>query len=164
MDIMTSIKVAYFDLGGTLVTDKRAWIPGAQETLSGMLQRNIRLGLISNTKNLSRPEILEILPKDFNLSLFEDELVIFSSEVHIEKPDPEIFKLAIKRAGVKPSKCLFCTEESSHIRAAKQEGMQTALLQPPPDSDIGKLIERLTSEGLLPNKKAFVKSSNKFRN
>jgi len=76
--------------------------------------------------------------------------VIFSSEVHMEKPDPQIFKLVIKRAGVKPSECFFCTEELSHTLVAKQEGMQTALLQPPPNSDIGKLIERLMSEGLVP--------------
>ncbi len=149
MTIMDLIKVAFFDLGGTLVGKKRDWIPGAQDTLSKMRQKGKRLGLISNTNGLSRSEILEILPKDFNMSLFENELVIFSSEVHVEKPDPQIFKLAIKRAGVKPSECLFCTEESSHIEPAKQEGMQTALLQEPPNSDIGKLIERLTSEGLL---------------
>jgi len=151
--IITFIKVAFFDLGGTLVGNKRDWIPGAKDTLTKMLQKGIRLGLISNTKNLSRPEILEILPKDFNMSLFENELVIFSSEVHIEKPNPEIFKLAIMRAGVKPSQCLFCTEELPHILVAKQQGMQTALLQAPPKSDIEKLIERLTAEGLLPKKK-----------
>lgn len=144
------IKVAFFDLGGTLVGDKRDWIPGAKDTLSKMLQKGVRLGLISNTKNLSRPEILEILPKDFSMSLFENQLVIFSSEVHIEKPDPQIFKLAIMRAGVQPSECLFCTEELPHILVAKQEGMQTALLQAPPNSDVEKLTERLTSEGLLP--------------
>ncbi len=149
MNIITFIKVAFFDLGRTLVGDKSDWIPGAKDTLSRMLERGIRLGIISNTKNLSRPEILKLLPEDFDITLFENELVIFSSEVHVEKPDPKIFKSAIKRAGVEPAECLFCTEELSHILAAKQEGMQTALLQPPPNSDIGELIERLTSEGLL---------------
>ncbi len=148
MNIMAFIKIAFFDLGGTLVGDKRDWIPGAQDTLSKMRQMGILLGLISNTKDLSRPEILEILPEDFNMGLFENELVIFSSEVHVEKPDPQIFKLAIKRTGVNPSECLFCTEELPHILAAKQEGMQTALLQKPPNSDIGKLVERLTSADL----------------
>jgi putative hydrolase of the HAD superfamily len=138
-----NIKVAFFDLGGTLVRGEREWIPGAQDTLSKMWENGIRLGLISNTKDLSRPEIMDLLPRDFNMSLFENELVIFSSEVHIEKPDPKIFQLAIKRADVKSSECLFCTEELTHIVAAKQEGMQTVLLQKPPDSDTGKLILKL---------------------
>jgi len=149
MSIITSIKVAFFDLGGTLIGNNRDWIPGAQDTLSKMRQRGIRLGLISNTKDLSRAEIMELLPRDFDMSLFHNDLVIFSSEVHVEKPDPQIFNLAIKRAGVKPNECLFCTEELPHISAAKQEGMQTALVQAPPNSDIGTLVERLTSEGLL---------------
>jgi FMN phosphatase YigB (HAD superfamily) len=149
MSIMDSIKVAFFDLGGTLVGGKRDWIPGAKETLFKLCQRNIRLGLISNTAALSRPQILELLPGDFAMDLFEDKLVIFSSEVHIEKPDPQIFRLAIQRACVKPGECLFCTEEASHILAAQQEGIITALLQKPPNSDIGRLVERLTSDGLL---------------
>ncbi len=138
-----SIKVAFFDLGGTLVRGEREWIPGAQDTLSKMWENRIRLGLISNTGNLSRPEILDLLPRDFNMSLFENELVIFSSEVHIEKPDPKIFQLAIKRADVKSSECLFCTEDLNHIVVAKQEGMQTVLLQKLTDSDTGKLILEL---------------------
>ena len=149
MNITASIKVVFFDLGGTLVGNKRDWIPGAQDTLCKIRHMGIRLGLISNTKDLSRPEILEILPKDFNMSLFENELVIFSSEVHVEKPDPQIFKLAIKRADVKPSECLFCTEELPHILAATQEGMQTSLLQKSSNSDIGNLVERLMPAGLF---------------
>jgi len=149
MNIISCIKVAFFDLGGTLVGNNRDWIPGAPDTLSKMHQRGIRLGLISNTKDLSRAEILELLPEDFDMTLFQNELVIFSSEVHVEKPNPQIFKLAVKQAGVKPTECLFCTEELPHILAAEQEGMQTALVQAPPNSDIGTLVERLTSQGLL---------------
>ena len=145
MSIMDLIKVAFFDLGGTLVGGNRDWIPGAKETLYKIREKGIRIGLISNTKNLSRSEILAILPQDFDLNLFKNELVIFSSEVHIEKPDPKIFQLAIQRAAVKPGECLFCTEELAHITAAKQEGMQTALVKAPPNSDIGTLVERLTS-------------------
>lgn len=146
---MALIRVAFFDLGGTLVGSKRDWIPGAHETLLKLRRMGIRLGLISNTKNLSRPEILQLLPEDFDMNLFEHELVIFSSEVHVEKPDPLIFKLAVRRAGVKPIECLFCTEEEAHIVTANQEGMQTALVQAPPNSDIGTLVDRLTSKGSL---------------
>jgi HAD superfamily hydrolase (TIGR01509 family) len=146
MSIIDSIKVAFFDLGRTLVlTDNRTWVPGAKDTLQKMGQRGIRLGLISNTGTLSREQILAILPPDFDMSMFEEKLVIFSSEVHVEKPDPEIFREAIRRAGVKANECLFCTEEPKHIDAAKKEGMQTALVKEPPDSDIGELVERLSS-------------------
>ena len=153
MSITTLIKVAFFDLGGTLVGGNRDWIPGAKDTLYKIRQKGVRLGLISNTKNLSRPEILKILPQDFDMNLFENELVIFSSEVHVEKPDPQIFKLAIMRSGVNPDECLFCTEELAHITAANQVGMRTALVQAPPNSDIESLVDRLTSAGLLSQKR-----------
>jgi putative hydrolase of the HAD superfamily len=144
------IKVAFFDLGNTLIGSNRDWIPGARETLANLHQKQVRLGLISNTGNLSRPEIINLLPQDFDLSLFEKNLLIFSSEVHVEKPDRDIFRLAIQRSGVTANNGLFCTEELSHISAAKQENMQTFLVRKPPDSDIGELIEKLTALGLLP--------------
>lgn len=144
------IRVAFFDLGGTLIGDKRDWLPGAHATLAKLCEKKIRLGLISNTANLSRAEIIKLLPEDFDLSLFENELVIFSSEVNVAKPNREIFQLAIKRAKAKPAQCLFCTEEPSHILVAKQEKMQTATVKKPPHSDIGKLVGKLTTKGLLP--------------
>jgi len=144
------IKVAFFDLGGTLVGNNKDWIPGAQGTLTTLSEKQIRLGLISNTGNLLRPAILDLLPGDFDLCIFEEELIIFSSEVHVAKPDPEIFRLAIQRASVKPTECLFCTEELSHILVAQQERMQTVSVRKSPDSDIGELIGKLVGRGLLP--------------
>jgi putative hydrolase of the HAD superfamily len=146
----TFIKVAFFDLGGTLVGNNKDWIPGAQGTLARLSEKQIRLGLISNTGDLSRPAILDLLPEDFDLGIFEDELIIFSSEVHVAKPDPAIFRLAIQRASVKPAECLFCTEESSHILVAQQERMQTVRVRKAPDSDIGGVIGMLVGGGLLP--------------
>lgn len=144
------IKVAFFDLGGTLVGNNKDWIPGAHETLAKLSEKQIRLGLISNTGDLLRPAILDLLPEDFDLGIFEEELIIFSSEVHVAKPDPEIFRLAIRRSGVKPTECLFCTEELSHILVAQQEGIQTVIVRKPPNSDIGELIGMLVSRSILP--------------
>src|SRR5687767_5388629 len=150
MNNTTFIKVAFFDLGGTLIGNNRDWIPRAQETLARLSEKQVRLGIISNTGALSRPEILELLPEDLDLGIFEEGLIIFSSEVHLEKPDPKIFRLAIERADVQPAECLFCTEEMSHLLAARQEGMETARVGPPPGGDIGELVDVLVSRGLLP--------------
>jgi len=151
MNNTTIIKVAYFDLGGTLVGNNRNWIVGARETLARLSEKQVRLGIISNTGDLSRSAILDLLPEDFDLGMFEEGLIIFSSEVHVAKPAPKIFRLAIERAGVQPAKCLFCTEEPSHLLAAQQQGMQTASVGTAPGgSDIAKLIDVLASRGLLP--------------
>jgi FMN phosphatase YigB (HAD superfamily) len=150
MNDTTFIKVAFFDLGGTLIGTDRNWIPGAQETLARLSEKQVRLGIISNTGALSRPEILQLLPEDLDLGIFEEGLVIFSSEVHLAKPDPKIFRLAIERARMQPAKCLFCTEESSHLLVAQQEGMETARVGPAPGDDIAELTDVLVSRGLLP--------------
>jgi len=146
----TFIKVAFFDLGGTLIGNNRDWIVGAQNTLVKLRAKHIRLGIISNTDKLSRPEILALLPPDFDMSLFERNLVLFSSEVKVKKPDPHIFLLAIERARVTASECLFCTEERDHITAANHVGMQTVKVRKLPNSDIGELSEKLTTAGMLP--------------
>lgn len=150
MSNTTFIKVVFFDLGGTLIGNNKDWIPGAQGTLTTLNEKPIRLGLISNTGDLLRPAILDLLPEDFDLGIFEEGLIVFSSEVHVAKPEPEIFRLAIRRAGVRPTECLFCTEESSHLRMAHQERMQTVRVGTAPGGDIGELTDMLVGRGLLP--------------
>ena len=148
---MPYIKVVFFDLGETLVGSHRNWLPGAQETLTSLRQKQIRLGLISNTADLPRPAIIDLMPGNFDLAVFEEDLVVFSSEVHVAKPDPEIFRLAVQRAAVEPDECLFCTEDLSHIAVAKQEGLQTVPVRNPSEGDIGELPGLLIERGLLPN-------------
>jgi FMN phosphatase YigB (HAD superfamily) len=90
----TTIKVIFFDLGETLVTRGRAWVPGAQAALAELRRRRVRLGIISNTGRLTRRAVFETLPVDFDPLTFEEQLTIFSSEAGVEKPDPRIFQLA----------------------------------------------------------------------
>ncbi len=108
----------------------------------------IRLGIISNTGDLTRNGLEDLLPPDFSWDLFESELVVLSSEVGTSKPAPAIFQVAIKRTGIEPNRCLFCTEELSHALAAQRAGMLAARLLPHPTSDIEKLVAMLIDAGL----------------
>lgn len=146
------LKVVFFDLGETLVTQEKTWVPGAKNLLAQLSGKGVRLGVISNTGDLSRPDILKRLPADFNLNLFESNLILFSSEVHVEKPAPAIFKLAIERAAVPAAKALFCTEDLLDTLAAQRAGMRTArVLKPASASDLASLVNVLTSAGFLPS-------------
>ena len=141
-------RVIFFDLGDTLVSSERSWLPGAKNMLMQLQAIGIRLGLISNTDTLDRNQVLARLPQDFDLGIFESELVLFSSEVHVEKPALGIFYLALRRAGVPSAQCLFCTETLLDTLAAQQAGMHTARLQTLPVSDISELfrtLEKLTT-------------------
>jgi putative hydrolase of the HAD superfamily len=140
-----AIRVIFFDLGDTLVTTRpRAWLPGAQALLKSLRQAGFRLGIISNTGNLAtRDAILEVLPADFDLAVFEEQLVLFSSEVKKEKPDPLIFEEAVKRAGVPANQCLFVTENIVDTLMAQHVGMRTIRVQTDPNSDLAELQQTI---------------------
>ena len=124
-----SIKVVFFDLGDTLVTGKtgrKKWIPGAVGVLEGLRNKGVRVGIVSNTADFTREQLLEILPEDFSFDLFEAELVVLSSEVNVTKPDPAIFRKAIERTGAVPGEALFVGENLVETLAAQGIGMRAA--------------------------------------
>ena len=121
-----SIHVVFFDLGETLVTAQRAWLPGAKAMLASLKAQGFRLGIISNTSGLAdRTAILGILPVDFDLAVFEPALVLFSSEVGVEKPHRQIFEKAVAAASVPSAQCLFCTEEAVSTLVAQAVGLRS---------------------------------------
>jgi len=129
-DTGPGISVVYFDLGNTLVMrapgeSRRVWIPGAREALTQLHASGIRLGVLSNTGNLSWDEVLSrILPEDFDPTLFDPALIVVSSAVEAPKPDPRIFQFAIDQTGVTPAEILFITETMDHVFAAQAQGMR----------------------------------------
>lgn len=50
---------------------------------------------------------------------------IYSYEVNCRKPEPEIFKLALEKAGVQAHRALFIDDMEPNIRQARQLGFQT---------------------------------------
>lgn len=143
------IEVIFFDLGDTLATANRKWIPGAKSLLFFLKQKGARLGIISNTGDLARSQILDLLPPDFDLQIFDSELLMFSSEVGAEKPNPQIFNLALSKSGIDAGNCLFCTESLMDTLVAQQVGFKTVRLRPPPSTDIAGLGAGLVDSGLL---------------
>jgi putative hydrolase of the HAD superfamily len=139
-----TITVIFFDLGNTLVTrDPAAWLPNAQALLSDLRQSKFRLGVISNTGNDTRVQLLKLLPVGFDFNAFDADLVLLSSEVGAKKPQKAIFDEAVKRAKVPADQCLFCTEDIVDTLMAQQSGMRTIRVQPPPNSELDKLQEAI---------------------
>jgi FMN phosphatase YigB (HAD superfamily) len=147
---LAPIHAAFFDLGDTLVVSvDRSWVPGAKAALSELRSRGLRLGVISNTGNLSRAQLSQLLPADFDWAAFDSQLVILSAEVGVEKPSPEIFQRAVAAAATPAAACLFCTENLTDTLAAQRAGMLGARIQPPPNSDLGGLVTALVAAGVL---------------
>jgi FMN phosphatase YigB (HAD superfamily) len=153
---MAKLKLIFFDIGDTLVS-KGNFIAGAEEVLKQLRAKGVRLGLLSDTANMTRAEVSKLLPPGFlDSKQFEKDLVILSSELSaklghpVDKSKIEIFQHVLGLTGLSPQECLFCTEDLTHTLIAQQTGMLTARLQKPPaESDIGDLIKALTDAGLL---------------
>lgn len=131
----------FFDLGSTLVSPERQWIEGARNALEQLRSRSIPVGVISNTGSLTRDQVLDLLPDGFDFDGFEPELVLLSSEVGIEKPDPRIFALAVERAITEPSRCLFCGEDLAETVAAQKVGLHAIRLASDTAADFATLID-----------------------
>ncbi|MFW9771008.1 MAG: HAD family hydrolase [Promethearchaeota archaeon] len=76
---------------------------------------NVKLMCLSNI-NVSHWKYLKKQNWDI-WNLFDD--FILSHEIHLTKPDPAIFKLAIKKAKCKPEEILFIDDGLNNVKAAK---------------------------------------------
>jgi len=63
-----------------------------------------------------------ILTKNWKFLEYFDELIL-SFQVHMTKPDPKIFKYAIKKAKCKPKEIVFIDDGFNNMRSAKELGI-----------------------------------------
>ena len=79
--------------------------------------------------NMSR-EVWASLQKRFDIgSLFHS--TVLSYELGVLKPDPSIFRIALRQAGVPPRECVFVDDTLANVRAAKSLGLGTYQAQHP---------------------------------
>ena len=52
---------------------------------------------------------------------------IVSGDVHLRKPDPQIYEITLKQANKKPNRCLFIDDNINNILAADKLGINTML-------------------------------------
>jgi len=94
----------------------------ASDCLEG---RRVRLGILSNTNGYDRKRLLEILPDDFSYESFDDELIVLSFDVGVEKPEPGIYREAIKKAAVPAGETMYVGEKLTETGAAETVGMRS---------------------------------------
>ena len=132
-----AIKTVFFDIGDTLVRDKK-WIPGAKQLVMSLKAKKIAVGVISNTGNLDREKLAKLLPDDFDFEIFREDLVFLSSEAGMDKRNLGLFTMAIQHAGNSPWEVMFVGESLDESLKAQQSGMRAARIANLPE-DFGKL-------------------------
>ena len=72
---------------------------------------------------------------------------IVSGEVHMRKPDKEIFTLALERLGCNPEQCIFVDNSVSNLLVAKELGMQTILFNRDGEEYDGRVVDDFKALG-----------------
>ncbi len=91
--------------------------------LAAELKKSYMVGILSNAN-------VGTLDRKFSkeqLALFD--VVVVSAEVHVMKPDKEIYLLTAEKLGVQPDECVFTDDISGYCQAARLAGMQAIHFQ-----------------------------------
>ena len=114
--------------------------PVMVETVRRLRRSELKTGLLSNSWSTTHYN------RELLLELFDGTVI--SAEVHMHKPQPEIYRLAAERLDVEPSTCLFVDDLKENCEGAEAVGM-TAIRHESPGETIATLTE-LTGVELAP--------------
>lgn len=111
-------------------------------TLEKLKEKGIGVGLISNWNHTAR----DVLEETGIISHLDH--IIISSEVNIEKPNRRIFEIALERANVNASDCLYVGDNYyDDVIGSRKVGMDSVLINP-----LGKKgIEELEGVQIISN-------------
>jgi len=99
-------------------------LPYALDTLARLRKRGLKIGLLSNC-SVDVPEVWGGTPFGARL-----DVVVFSCQVGLNKPDPRIYRLVAERLGVRPENCLYVGDGSSQeLSGALAVGMHPVLIR-----------------------------------
>ena len=95
-----------------------AVLPGAEDTLKLLSQRQIKIAVGSASKNA--PDILERI----DIMKYMDQ-ISSGLDTTKSKPDPEVFLVAAKKLALAPKDCLVVEDSAAGVQAAKAAGMKS---------------------------------------
>ncbi|MCR6481602.1 HAD-IA family hydrolase [Amycolatopsis sp. OK19-0408] len=78
-------------------------------------ERGVRTALLSNAPGASA-EIKKTMFDYF-------DALVFSGEVGVAKPDPEVYRIAADRLGLPATRCAFVDDSGANVRGAVEAGM-----------------------------------------
>mgnify|MGYP003403062672 FL=1 len=98
---------------------------GRDAVFEALRTRGLRVAYVSNT--LTSPTQMRRRLAEFGL-LEHAEVAVFSVEHRIRKPNPEIYRVALRSLGLEPEDCLFVGDRvREDIRGPRAVGMSAIL-------------------------------------
>lgn len=121
-------------------------LPGVKPFLTRLKLAGVRLAVASSSKNT--PALL----RQAGLDRHYFDAIADGNDIRKSKPHPEVFLLAARRIGVKPSRCLCVEDAPAGIEAGRRAGMKTLGLGP---ADTGPCDWRKKSIAAMPPDEIF---------
>jgi putative hydrolase of the HAD superfamily len=105
-------------------------VPGAIDTLTWLKSNGYKTGLVTDCSS----EVPAIWPRTSLAPYFD--ITVFSCQVGLKKPDPQIYWLAAKQLNARPEYCLYIGDGSSNeLSGATAVGMRSVLIRDPKEED-----------------------------
>lgn len=129
----------------------------AKGALTGLAAQGMILCVVSNTMRTPGVVLRKILDRYGLLAVFT--FLTFSDECGVRKPDPEIFHLTLRQAGVSPGEAVHVGDDPVlDVQGAQEAGLRViqvtpedlAALSPKPDGAIRRLGGLPAALSLLP--------------
>ena len=121
--------------------DARMWTtqnPAMVAWQGRLKQHGLRTAILSNMGD----SVLESIKREFDwISRFD--VLVWSYQLHMAKPDPEIYLYTLQRLGTRPDETLFLDDKQVNVDAAVDLGMKAIQF-----SDVEKLRRDLVTAGL----------------
>ncbi len=120
-------------------------IPGERIEVIKQVKKNYTTLLLSNSNEIHYELFVRDLQLRFGYREFDDlfDKAYFSFDLHLSKPNPEIFEFVINQHELNPSETLFIDDREDNIAVAQKLGFRTYLLQKP------ERVRDLFDKGLL---------------
>ena len=106
-------------------------LPVERITLLNKLKLDFNLFLLSNTNAIHHEVFTQQLKKSFKYDIFSGTFkkAYFSHEIHMRKPDFEIFEFVLNENNLKANETIFIDDSIQHVEAAAKLGIQAILLE-----------------------------------
>jgi len=97
------------------------------------VKQNYNIYLLSNSNEIHYDMYLRDLQLRFGYFDFDQlfDKAYFSFDLHLNKPNPEIFEFILNQHNMRPEQCLFIDDTLEHIESAKKLGLHTYHLVKP---------------------------------
>jgi HAD superfamily hydrolase (TIGR01509 family) len=102
--------------------DKIQFFNGTLETLNKLKNRNLYLGIVTDTAQPLHVKISKLERGGFGNLL---DSITSSQEVGVQKPDPKIYQLALKQLGITSDQAVFVGHNPIELEGARNVGMKT---------------------------------------